>query len=264
MQKNYLLKRKATISYGIVLFTTKKRDDNIEEILYHISQRRDSIAYAEFIKNNLKQEDIPKYIELMSQEERERCLEYYYKKDPQSLWDDLWVNHKTKIYKNDMERCCYSFMENMKKYESLFLQLKDVNNTNPWGFSSKGRRNQHETEKECALREFQEETSISCDCINIIDFYPFRENYIGYDGNHYMTIYYVAYIPYMPDMSNKIMKSSVRKSSFISEEISETKWLNYYSCLDYLDENKREILKEINNMILFKKRKPPKRRFTHN
>lgn len=262
MQRNYLLKRKPTISYGIILFTTVKKD-NVDEIHYQISQRRDSIGYAEFLKDALNEQDIPRYIEIMSHEERTRCLEYYYKGDPVSLWNDLWINHKTKIYKNDMERCCKSFMENMKKYEEVFLRLNEVKNTNPWGFSSKGRKNQHETEKECALREFQEETNIPSELINIIDFYPFKETYIGYDGNPYKTIYYVAYIPYIPDMSSKLYFSTVRNSTYVSEEISNIKWLNYYSCLEYLDESKRKILKDINNMILFKKRKPPKRRFTY-
>lgn len=262
MQKFYQ-KRKVIISYGIVLFTTVKKENNTEEIVYQLSQRRDTIGYAEYLKNTLKEEEIPRYIELMSTEERERCLEYYYKSEPEKLWDDLWINHKTKIYKNDMEKCCKSFMENMKKYENFFLGLKDLKTVNPWGFSSKGRKNPHETEKECALREFQEETNIPSELINIIDFFPFKENYIGYDGNAYMTIYYVAYIPYIPDMSSKVIPSLIRPRPSVSEEVSDIKWLNYYSCLDYLDENKRKILKDINNMILFKKRKPPKRRFTY-
>lgn len=254
--------RKTTISYGIVLFTTVKKD-NVDEVVYHLSQRRDSIGYAEFLKNTLREEDIPRYIELMSSEERERCLEFYYKNEPEKLWDDLWINHKTKIYKNDMERCCKSFMDNMKKYEEYFLSLKDKHTETPWGFSSKGRKNQHETEKECALREFQEETNIPSELINIIDFYPFKEFYTGYDGNPYMTIYYVAYIPFIPDMSSKVIQNVIRVRPSVSEEVADTKWCNYYTCLEYLDENKRNILKDINNLILFKKRKPPKRRFTH-
>ena len=86
-------------------------------VLYQLVQRRDSISYSEFLQDRLPADKIEMHIKnLMSKEEKRRCLEYYKRKDPESLWNDLWINHKSHVYRNNMKKCCDAFFGNMEKY----------------------------------------------------------------------------------------------------------------------------------------------------
>lgn len=251
------INRRAITSYGVILFT-----NNNNEIRYQIQQRRDSISFQEFIKDSLPVNEIEMHIGMMSKEERKRCIDYYLKDDPKSLWDDLWINHKSRIYKNDMERCCKAFKKNMEKYIDLFIDENKGSIENSWGFA-KGRKQPNETEKECAFREFEEETTISKDIVQSLRIPPYEELYTGSDGKQYRTILYVAYIPYIPEIHVKKTPDTIRKT-YISAEVSDILWGTYNECLQKLDSRKREILKKLNNKLLFtRKKKPPLRRFTY-
>jgi 8-oxo-dGTP pyrophosphatase MutT (NUDIX family) len=261
MSQNFELrymKRRAITSYGIILFTISNKRD----ILYQLCQRRDSISYAEFLKNTLSHNVIRMHIDLMSREERKRCIDYYLKNDPESLWNDLWVNHKTRIYKNDMKKCCEAFKKNMEIYMDDFLYEGGGKLENSWGFS-KGRKHHTESELDCALREFEEETTIKRDVIQVLKIKPYEEYYTGTDGKLYRTVYYVAYIPYVPELKYKSSIENVR-DTYVSEEVSQINWCTYKDSINRLDNHKKEILRDINKTLLFtKKRKPPPRRHTY-
>lgn len=262
-RKNFelrFMKRRAITSYGIILFTVADKSRR-SEILYQLCQRRDSISYAEFLKDNLPSDLIRMHIGLMSTEERKRCVEYYLRNDPESLWNDLWINHKSRIYKNDMKRCCEAFKKNMEMYIDEFLCDEKGKTENPWGFS-KGRKHPTESELDCAMREFEEETTIPKDVIQVLKIKPYEEYYTGTDGKLYRTVYYVAYIPYIPELQRKVSLDNIRKT-YISEEVSHMDWCTYNTSMTKLDSHKQEILRDINRTLLFtKKRKPPPRRYT--
>lgn len=256
-----LTQRRATPSYGIILFTVADTDGR-SEILYQLCQRRDSISFAEFLKDTLETDAIRRmHINLMSKEERKRCLDYYKLNNPQALWDDLWINHKSRIYKNDMRRCCSVFKSNMEKYMDEFTDEKKGQDGNSWGFS-KGRKHVYEDELDCALREFEEETTIPKKDVQVLKIKPYKEFYTGTDGKPYSTVYYVAYIPYIPEIQKKVSIDGIRKT-YISEEVSNMSWLTYNECLSRLDPHKQDILRDLNKTLLFTKdRKPPTRRYS--
>ena len=63
-RKNFelrFMKRRAITSYGIILFTVADKSRR-SEILYQLCQRRDSISYAEFLKDNLPSDLIRMHI----------------------------------------------------------------------------------------------------------------------------------------------------------------------------------------------------------
>lgn len=249
--------RKAITSYGVILFTVTPQN----QIKFQVQKRRDSISYQEFLKDALTHEEMIQHINMMSKDERKRCIDYYLKDDPMSLWDDLWLNHKSRIYKNEMERCCVAFKKNMEKYIEYFLDENGGVEENSWGFA-KGRKQFNETEKDCAFREFEEETSISRDVIQSLKIPPYEENYTGSDGKPYRTVLYIAYIPYIPEIILKNTPNGIRKT-YISEEVSDIKWLTYVECLKKVSKEKRELLGKLNRQLLFsRKRKPPPRRLT--
>lgn len=255
------MKRHAITSYGVILFTVVKRKEK-NEIRYQIQQRRDSISFQEFMKDALPSDQIEMHIGMMSKDERKRCIDYYLKDDPKSLWDDLWINHKSRIYKNNMEICCKAFRKNMEKYIEIFLDDSKGCTENSWGFA-KGRKHPNECEKDCAFREFEEETTISRDIVQHLTIPPYEELYTGSDGKPYRTVLYIAYIPYIPYINIKKTPNNIRKT-YISEEVSEIMWGTYGECLQKLDNHKREIIKNLNRKLLFtKNRKPPPRRFTY-
>lgn len=251
------MRRRAITSYGILLFTTNSKN----EIFYQLCQRRDSISYAEFLKDTLTPDIIKKHINMMSKEERQRLIDGYKNNNVDTLWDELWVNHQSRIYKNDLKRCRDTFNEKMEKYMDCFTDVGGGRKENPWGFS-KGRKNINETEVECALREFEEETTISKTLIQVLKIRPFEELYTGTDGRLYRSVYYIAYIPYIPSVN--IHNNCKLRGGYISEEVSDIIWCNYSDSICRLDAFKQNILKQLNRILLFKKqRKPPPRRFTY-
>lgn len=231
------------VSYGIVLYTYDKN----KYLKYLICQRRDSISYIQYLQDLIDEKNIVKYINLMSKEEKKRCLEYYYKKDAHSIWKDLWITHKSKIYKNHYERCTNMFFKNMEKYLEHFKNENIGQIENSWCFP-KGRLNKNENEIECAVRELEEETNISSDIINVNKNITFEELYIGSNNLIYKTVYYLAYIPYIPKKIYKYYPTNIRKK-FISSEFQDLEWLDYTNVYNKLNEPKKRILEEINNYL---------------
>ena len=231
-------------SYGIVLYTY----ENNKYLKYLVCQRRDSISYIQYLQDLIDETNIVKYINLMSREEKDRCLEYYYKKDPHSIWKDLWINHNSKIYKQDYKRCTDIFLKNMEKYIEYFKDDKLGQNENSWCFP-KGRLHTNENQIECALREFEEETCIPSKCINVNKNISFEEVYIGSNNLLYKTVYYIAYIPYIPKKIYKHYPNNIRKK-FVSSEFYEIEWMEYQNATEKLNESKKQILEKINNYIL--------------
>jgi len=231
------------ISYGIVLYTYEKN----KYLKYLICQRRDSISYIQYLQDLIDEKNMVKYINLMSKEEKKRCLEYYYKKDAHSIWKDLWITHKSKIYKNHYERCTNMFLKNMEKYLEHFKNENIGQMENSWCFP-KGRLNKNENEIECAMRELEEETNISSDIINVNKNISFEELYIGSNNLIYKTVYYLAYIPYIPKKIYKYYPTNIRKK-FISSEFQDLEWLDYTSVYNKLNEPKKRVLEEINNYL---------------
>ena len=183
----------------------------------------------------------------MSKEEINRCIEYYYKNDPHTIWKDLWISN-TSIYKKEYKRCTEAFMVNMKKYMNIF-QNKDIGqDENQWCFP-KGRLHKNENELNCALREFEEETEIYRNDINVDINSHFEEIYIGSNNLIYKTIYYVAQIPFIPKKSYKSYPSNIRKK-FISSEFFDMEWLEYSSVYERLTNSMKQTFENINNYII--------------
>ena len=93
----------------------------------------------------------------MTQKEQENILT----KTFDELWQSVWgESSNVKSHKNDYDT-------SQKKYELFQRKLPELIKNNPtkwvepeWGFP-KGRRNPHESDLNCAIREFQEETNLS-------------------------------------------------------------------------------------------------------
>ena len=91
-----------------------------------------------------------------------------------------------------------------------------------WGFP-KGRRNFHEKDYECALREMTEETGYPSHLVkNIKNILPFDEIFMGSNYKSYKHRYYLMYMNY---------DDSLMMDNFEKSEVSRMEWKSYEECM---------------------------------
>jgi 8-oxo-dGTP pyrophosphatase MutT (NUDIX family) len=155
-------------------------------------QRKDSLAYVEFIRgkyNPFEEEYVCKLFQGMTENEQNNILT----KTFDELWQNVWGETSVvKSHKNDYD-------SSIKKYHTIkdnIAQLIEQNKTKwsepEWGFP-KGRRNPHEADLNCAIREFQEETGLKRHDFTVIqNTLPISETFFGSNQVHYCHKYYIA------------------------------------------------------------------------
>jgi 8-oxo-dGTP pyrophosphatase MutT (NUDIX family) len=222
------------LSYGIVLFNDK------DEIV--MIERKDSISYIEFIRGKYKLEK-PEYIQLlfnrMSVLEKWTILESTFN----SLWNNLWYNNLDS--RKEYQKSLYKFKKVNIKY---FIDNSMTDYLyNEWEIP-KGRRNLNETNKGCAIREFQEETNIPSSDYDIYDnILPFEEEYKGSNNIIYKNVYYIGKIK----DNNYNLNIDMNNKDQISE-VKNLKWVSNTGCItrirDYSD-YKLNVITKIFNFI---------------
>jgi len=236
-------------------FLTENRENRcriLEEntdyfIEYLLQQRRDTFEYDEYLQGMWPSiERVKILFSSMTVEELKRNSEYIHMFD--ELWDDLWVDKTTRMYKEGYVRA-------KKKYEEIEndiqTYIKESNATlisPPWGFP-KGRKNSYsESDQECAIRESEEECRVPRDLYRVLPF-KYSEKFLGSNGVSYSTTYFLCevkerYIPPRIDTSG----GCIRTTS-ISEEVNDVAWLTYENTLELLNFQRKLILCEANASI---------------
>jgi len=169
------------------------------KIKFLLVQRKHSLGYIDFIRGRYKVDNIDGInflFQHMNQNEIDQLKEIPF----EELWNELWNNDQDKLnyLKKEFQTAKMKF-ENIKSNCDLELNLdfyvtnvKPLYKFNEWGFP-KGRRGRNESNKDCAIREFCEETNIKKETIKLIDnIEPIEENLIGTNGVKYRHIYYLA------------------------------------------------------------------------
>jgi 8-oxo-dGTP pyrophosphatase MutT (NUDIX family) len=183
----------------------------------------------------------------MSNSEKQRILNESFDK----LWKDMWNDTPNSHYKNE-ENTSFKKFEALKNGISIddkLVNIHDIiNNSNTnweeteWEFP-KGRKNFREKDLECALREFEEETGISSELINIVEnILPFEETFIGTNLKAYKHKYFLAYI----------QDSSVDLNNFQKTEVSKLEWKNYDECINSIrpyNLEKKKLITNINKLL---------------
>jgi len=166
--------------------------DGNESIQFLLIQRKDSLAFVEFIRgkyNPYEDEYLGRLLRGMTQKEQSSILS----KSFEQLWHSVWgESSSVKSHKNDYD-------SSDKKFLIIKDRLPELIKSNPtkwtepeWGFP-KGRRNPHESDINCATREFQEETGLKRTDFTIIqNTYPISETFFGSNQVHYCHKYYIA------------------------------------------------------------------------
>lgn len=245
-------------SFGIILFvnennywrnnTTLINQENIKYLLY---QRRDTYAFMDFMRGLWN--DDAKMFTLLSQiskDERKRLLTFSF----DDLWEDLWVSHSidvTGIYIAGKDRAKKKF--NSVK-DKIFIFLEQTNTSNivcdaPWGFP-KGKKNSKETDIDCAIREFCEETKFNITKNDILtELGTIIEWYEADNNKYYTTFYYIAQVPNLLPVKYINTPGCIRTSA-VSDEVSNLIWATYSDSTLLLDEQKKCILNEAHSRII--------------
>ena len=227
-------------SLGIITYKVIK-----DEIKIIMIQRRNSMCYVEFLRGRYNHNNLDYILLLLDGMTNKEILDIK-TKTFEELWQELWVNTSNKQYKNDFSNSKYKYsllnLEEIIKKKSEFYEYPE------WGFP-KGRRNFKETDVQCAVREFCEETGLDADNINIFkNIIPVREDFLGNNNVRYRHIYYLAKIR----ESNKDIELYIDpdNSSQVAE-IGDIQWLSKDECLEKIRESdgQRKII--INNLFSF-------------
>lgn len=145
-----------------------------------VTRKRDSIEYASYLKGNMR----TAIFDRMTTDELERLRTTDYR----ALWMDLWRDHAR-------------ILPHVPTLERMFNRLRkeippgDVSKypEPEWDFPGGRPKSRAETPRDCALREFCEETGASPHAIEFDESrVPIAVHYEGSDGRTYQSVYHWA------------------------------------------------------------------------
>ncbi len=241
------------MSCGNILFRLDTEEPKILMI-----QRKDSLCYIDFIRGKYDIYNIT-YIQTLINKctisEKQKLITETY----ETLWKRLWlVDTLDNVSNNDyargydkFTRLTSGFLYN-KTQEYITLQyLIDRSTTNyitpEWEFP-KGRRNNKESDRDCAIREFEEETNYHISDYRLFaNISPFMEEFIGENQVRYKYIYYIGYLV----NHNKLARIHQDNNHQISE-ISDIEWITQSTAFQKIRDyhhSRRCIIKKIFSFI---------------
>lgn len=167
-------------------------------IKFLLIRRKHTLGFLEFIRGRYSIDNVDGIIFLFKQMtpyEINKIRLYSF----DELWDEVWGDNKNKVtYQNEYvtSKDKYNKLKNDENgYLSLNFYLDNVIpnwDCAEWGFP-KGRRNMKETDINCAIREFCEESGLLNDDFTILEnIKPIEEIFVGTNGINYRHVYYLA------------------------------------------------------------------------
>ncbi len=258
------------ISYGIALCRYNKEKNNRVEII--MIKKRYSYAFFNFVFGRYKPNDnkyLGQLFNNMSFSEKIDILGMQF----ENMWYRIWLNIPSKhfdisdIYNIDTTQTISNaekyrlFFQKKNKFEKNFIndggkRLKDLIRQSTdseiiWEIP-KGGKHENETNIDCAMREFFEETSISQIKYKVLyNITPSIEN-INDGGLIYQHYYYIAKL-----RDGVLLQPKINFDSFTQiSEVGQIKWVSLEE-IEFMDLSERENTKLknifINVAIKFKK-----------
>ena len=238
------------MSLGIICFKIEN-----DEIKFLMIQRKDSLSFMEFIRGKYDTQDIiyiKQLVSSMTLTEKNMIL----KKNFDEIWNYVWCQSVTTVIKHTKE-----YLESKQKFDilllnntltNIILSLLKSNSfqqcEQEWGFP-KGRRKLRESDIDCAIREFCEETRLIPDDIMICsDIIPFEEIFYGTNNVLYKHSYYISKL-------NKTDSTLCIDPKCIDQirEVRALQWFSFDEVLSHIKAHnveRIEIFKQAYNIIL--------------
>jgi len=188
--------------------------------------RKKSLGYVDFVrgKYNLQSvEHLKNLIYEMTLSEKKMLLTHSF----DELWTDLWNTPLDGGSEEFTSREKFTVLTNGCTIQSVPITLKQLLEECPsrwtepeWGFP-KGRRNQHESDYTCALREYEEETGYDKKDLTILsNVLPYEEVFTGSNYKSYKHKYFIA-----------LSHQSLPRRPFQENEVSDLRWMEYEQVL---------------------------------
>ena len=238
----------------------KKIDGSIK---YLMIMKRNSFTYIEFMRAKYDLLD-PDYIQTlfnhMTMYERELVLKNKFN----YLWNNLWnikkhgmtnPKNKSDFYKgiikfNILQNGFYNQKTGKHYSMKYFIDNSTKNYKYPEWYFPKGRKNQYESNINCAKREFIEETDINYGEFKVLhDIEKYEETHKGTNDVNYRTVFYAARY----DKDNLQVFNSKNKNKFQKQEIGDVKWMTINEMLPMFreyEQTKINMIKKLHkNMV---------------
>lgn len=236
-------------SLGIIAF--RSSSNGLE---YLMIRRRNSLGFLEFMRGKYplyNKNYILNVINEMTIEEKEVLKKY----DFNQLWEYLWGISNIGIQYRSEEKISFDKFTSLKlgitsnnieyNLESLIQESTTSWEEPEWGFP-KGRRNYQEKDLQCAMREFEEETSYNKSNLKIVhNIFPYEEIFTGSNYKSYKHKYYLAYM----DIQNN---DAIENYNYTNSEISKISWVNFEDGCKLIrpyDLEKLGLFKKVNKVL---------------
>ena len=235
------------ISCGIVLLKGPSEPlslpvEDVNDISILMVRRKDSMTFTEFVRGKYdldKPEYIERLVENMTQQEQEKLTTMNFT----SIWTYLWGNGR--------DTHSSEFYEAKDKYEHLDRGALVLEHPSPytepeWGFP-KGRRMRGESDIDCAVREFYEETNIPREAYVLCKNLVFTETFTGTNNVKYTHIYFIALLKDSTKLGLQNALTACQK-----REVSAVQWKSLGECKSPVREHytrRKEVIDEIERAI---------------
>ena len=211
-------------SNGIIAFR-KNPETKVTE--YLMIRRKHTLGLIDFIRGKYSVYNkyyISNMIYQMTDEEKHMLKTMTF----EEIWFSIWGKQvSSNNYKSEESASRDKFNQLRRGINNEYTLDELIDNSpttwkdQEWGFP-KGRRNYNETDLDCSLREFNEETGFNLEKKQIIhNISPFEEIFCGSNYKSYKHKYFLTFFDY----------GNSEVPIIESNEISETKWKPYTECI---------------------------------
>jgi len=206
------------LSCGIILIESDSLPVNPDRTRVLMIRRKDSMSFAEFMRGKYdptNTEYVSRLIGNMTLAEQKLIAEDTFENTWKTLWGEDHLSgdygpSQTKF--NQLNR-----REFVQNNPSIYEEPE-------WGFP-KGRRIRGESDVDCAIREFGEETNISRDSYVVLKNIKLEETFEGLNGIAYRHVYFVALLK-----SPELINLNQRFTPMQRREISAIAWKSFVEC----------------------------------
>lgn len=199
------------LSCGILLIDSSNLPVLPGDVKVLMIRRKDSMSFAEFMRGKYDPENpeyVARLIKNMTLKEQANVASEPFETLWRNLWGDDRMSTDFAIARDRFNR--------LDRYGLVRDNLSEY--TEPeWGFP-KGRRTRGESDLDCALREFAEETNIPRNAFVVLKNIVLEETFTGLNEIRYRHVYFVALLkqPGLVDLKQKFTPMQRREISGIA------------------------------------------------
>jgi ADP-ribose pyrophosphatase YjhB (NUDIX family) len=206
------------LSCGIILVESPSIPVASDTTRLLMIRRKDSMSFAEFMRGKYDVKDV-EYISRLFKNMTVK-EQYLIISEPfDTIWKSLWGDdHQSSDYKMSYQKFYELNLQDLV-YKNFSMYIEPE-----WGFP-KGRRIRGESDIDCAIREFNEESNIPREAYTLLKNIRLEETFEGLNGVRYKHIYFVGLL-----QKPKIIDIFQRFTPMQRREISAIRWMTWSEC----------------------------------